>query len=161
MPNDNRISAALTAEDKTAILDAVALIKSKLPFLLNLTPDERVVLPKMSDKSVAFDEKCDTYMDSLPTLIPGFVDVNEVKKDRALRSELADVAAELIALGRSMDDTMMVVSSEVWMADLSFYQSVRQAAKRSVNGAQAAYNDLSQRFPGGAAKAAAQTAKTA
>jgi hypothetical protein len=156
MPNDNRISADLTEADKQAILDAVSLIRSKIPFLVNLTPDERQTLPKMSDKSVAFDDKCATYMDSLPALVPGFVDVGEVKKDRALRAQLTDVAAELISLGRSMDDTMMVVSSEVWMANLSFYQSVRQAAKRSVNGAQTANQDLSQRFPGGA-----KTVKTA
>lgn len=160
MPDDNRISAELTEADKQAVLDAVTLIRSKIPFLLSLTPDERQTLPKMSDKSAAFDDKCATYMDSLPALVPGFVDVNEVKKDRALRAQLTDVAAELIALGRNMDDTMMVVSSELWMANLSFYQSARQAAKRGINGAQAAYEDLSQRFPGGA-KTAKATVKTA
>jgi len=160
MPDDNRISVALSDADKQAILDAVAVIKSKLPFLLNLTPDDRINLPKMSDKSVAFDEKCATYMDSLPTLVPGFVNVAEVKKDRDLRNQLAGVAAEIAALAASMDDTMMVVSSELWMADLSFYQSIRQGAKRSVAGAQGAYDDLSQRFPGANPKPAAKTAKT-
>jgi hypothetical protein len=148
MPDDNRISASLTDADKQAILTAITAIKAKLPFLLNLTPEDRVILPKMSDKSVAFDEKCATYMDSLPNLVPGFVNVAEVKKDRGLRDQLAAVAAEISALASSMDDTMMVVSSELWMADLSFYQSVRQGAKRSVSGAQAAYDDLSERFPG-------------
>lgn len=154
MPNDNRISASLTPADQQAILDAVATIKAKLPFLLNLTPEDRVAMPKMSDKSVAFDEKCATYMDSLPALVPGFVNVAEVKKDRELRTQLAGVAAEIAALAASVDDTMMVISSELWMADLSFYQSIRQGAKRSVSGAQAAYDDLSQRFPGGKATSA-------
>ena len=158
MPEDNRISATLIDADKQAILDAVVLIKTKLPFLLDLTPDDRVSLPKMGDGSLAFDEKCAVYMDSLPTLVPGFVNVAEVKKDRALRNQLAGVAAELIALGQSMDSTMMVIASEQWMADLSFYQSVRQAAKRGVPGAQAAYDDLSQRFPGNATKTAAAKA---
>ena len=158
MPEDNRISATLIDADKQAILDAVTLIKTKLPFLLDLTPDDRVSLPKMGDGSLAFDEKCAVYMDSLPTLVPGFVNVAEVKKDRALRNQLAGVAAELIALGQSMDSTMMVIASEQWMADLSFYQSVRQAAKRGVPGAQAAYDDLSQRFPGNATKTAAAKA---
>lgn len=160
MPDDNRISASLTDADKQAILTAIATIKTKLPFLLSLTPDDRVAMPKMSDKSVAFDEKCATYMDSLPALVPGFVNVAEVKKDRDLREQLAGVAAEIAALASSMDDTMMVVSSELWMADLSFYQSIRQGAKRSVAGAQAAYDDLSQRFPG-AKPAPTPTAKPA
>ena len=97
-------------------------------------------------------------MDSLPALIPGFVDVNEVKKDRALRNQLAGVAAELNALAASMDDTLMAVSSELWMADLAFYQSVRQGAKRSIAGAQGAFIELSQRFPGATGKAAAVSA---
>jgi hypothetical protein len=161
MPDDNRISAALSAADKQAILDAVATIRSKLPFLVSLTPEERITLPKMSDKSIGFDEKCTSYMTSLPSLVPGFVNVAEVAKDRALRSELADVVRDIVALGTSCDDTLMVVSSEIWMADLTFYQSVRQAAKRGVPGAQAAYDDLSQRFPGGGAKPAVAPAKPA
>jgi hypothetical protein len=40
------------------------------------------------------------------------------------------------------------VSSEVWMADLAYYQSVREAAHRSRAGAQDIYDDLRQRFPG-------------
>src|SRR5690349_13269839 len=126
MANDNRISATLTDADKQIILDAITTIKAKLPIRPDLTPDDRIALPKMSDKSVAFDEKCATYMDSLPSMVPGFVNVAEVKKDRDLRNQLAGVAAEIGALASSMDDTMMVISSEMWMADLSFYQSIRQ-----------------------------------
>lgn len=148
MPDDNRISAELTDADQAAILAAIASIKSKLPFLINLTPDERIALPKMSDKSVAFDEKSASYMTTLPSLVPGFVSVAETNKDRALRVQVSEAAREILALAQSVDDTLMVISSEIWMADLSFYQSVRQAAKRGVSGAQTAYDDLSARFPG-------------
>jgi hypothetical protein len=40
MPDDHRISAALTDAGQPAILDAVALIKSKL-LLLNLMPEHQ------------------------------------------------------------------------------------------------------------------------
>ena len=42
----------------------------------------------------------------------------------------------------------MRVGSEIWMADLSFYQTVRQASKRDVPGADTIYDDLKVRFPG-------------
>ena len=61
---------------------------------------------------------------------------------------LADVFRELNKLCEAVDDTLMLVGSEIWMADLSFYQTVRQAAKRSVFGADAIYDELKQRFPG-------------
>jgi len=159
MPDDNRVSAVLTDANLQAILDAVALIRTKMPFLLTLTPDEAVSLPKMSDKSVGFDEKCVGYMASLPTLVPGYVDVAEVAKDRALRVQLAAIGQEISTLAGSVDDTLRIASSEVWMADLSFYQSIRQGAKRGVAGAQNAYDDLSQRFPGSGGKPAVATAK--
>ena len=47
-----------------------------------------------------------------------------------------------------LDDTALLVGSEIWMADLSFYQTVRQAARRDVPWADTIYDDLKERFPG-------------
>ncbi len=148
MPNDNRISAEVTDANKTLIMTKITEIKALLPFLLNLTKDERIKLPKLGSGSLAFDEQCASYMATAPNLIPPFVDAAEVTKDRNLRLVLADVFRELNKLCEAVDDSLMLVGSEIWMADLSFYQTVRQAAKRSVFGADAIYDELKQRFPG-------------
>lgn len=148
MPDDNRISATVSPTDKTAIMTKFTEIKALLPFLLNLTKDERIQLPKLGNASLAFDEQCASYMATAPNLIPPFVDPAEVTKDRNLRLALADILRECNKLCEALDDTLMQVGSEIWMADLSFYQTVRQAAKRSVFGADAIYDDLKQRFPG-------------
>jgi hypothetical protein len=55
--SDNRVSASLSKEDREAVLAAFNTIKTKLPFLIDLTKDERVALPKMGDKSRAFVTK--------------------------------------------------------------------------------------------------------
>jgi len=154
MPTDNRISAVLAPADKTAVLAAIDTIRTKLPFLVNLSAEERRALPKMSDKTIAFDEKCASYMAAHEDLIPGFVDVGEVTKDRNLRLDLTDVFQQLEQVTEGVSDTVMLAASEAYMADLSFYQNVRQAAQRGVVGADSIYNDLSQRFPG---RAKAQT----
>lgn len=148
MPDDNRISAEVTAANKTAIMTKLTEIKALMPFLLNLTKDERIQLPKLGSASLAFDEQCASYMATAPNLIPPFVDAAEVTKDRNLRIVLADVLREVSKLAEALDDTLMQVGSEIWMADLSFYQTVRQAAKRSVFGADAIYDELKERFPG-------------
>jgi len=148
MPADNRISAVLAPADKTAVLDAINTIKTKLPFLVNLSADERRKLPKMSDKTLAFDEKCASYMAAHPELIPGYVDADEVTKDRNLRTDLTDVLQQAQQVVEGIEDTVMLAASEAYMADLSFYQNVRQAAQRGVVGVDTIYNDLSQRFPG-------------
>ncbi|MEZ5387226.1 MAG: hypothetical protein R3F13_17085 [Prosthecobacter sp.] len=148
MPNDNRISAEVSAADKAAILTKITEIGTLLPFLLNLTKTERIELPKLGAKSLGFDEQCASYMTSNPNLVPPYVDPAEEAKDRALRLVLADIWRELRQLCEKVDDTLMLVGSEIWMADLSFYQTVKQAARRDVAGADTLYDDLKQRFPG-------------
>lgn len=148
MPHDNRISAEVTAANKTAIMTKLTEIKALLPFLLNLTKDERIQLPKLGGASLQFDEQCASYMATAPNLVPPFVSVAEVAKDRALRLVLSDIFREVKKLCEQLDDTLMVVGSEVWMADISFYQTVRQAARRDVPGADTIYDDLAERFPG-------------
>jgi hypothetical protein len=154
MTDDNRISAVLTAQDITDILAAITTIQGKLPFLLSLTAQQRKELPKMGDKSAAFDEKCYTYMTSNPEFLPGFVELDEVNKDRALREQIVQFYPQLSALYETVDDTLMVLGSELWMADLAYYQSTREAARRNRPGAESIYANLRERFPG-----AAQTAK--
>lgn len=153
MPSDNRVSAAIAPADKTAVMEAIQTIRTKLPFLVNLTPAERKELPKLGDKTLAFDEKCAGYMAANPSLVPGFVSAAELTKDRTLRTDLHDIARELGQLLEGVEDTLMLASSEAYMADLSFYQSVRQAAQRGVVGADTIYSDLNRRFPGRPTKA--------
>lgn len=148
MPSDNRISAVLAPASKSAVLAAIATIRTNLPFLINLTLEERRLLPKMGDKTIAFDQKCASYMNAHPELVPSYVSTAELAKDRALVNDLHDIARELGQVAEGIDDTIMLAGSEAYMADLSFYQNVRQAAQRGVVGADAIYSDLNQRFPG-------------
>lgn len=148
MPNDNRISAEVTAANKTAILTKINEISALLPFLINLTKEERRDLPKLGPASLGFDEQCASYMSSAPNLVPPFVDPAEVNKDRALRISMADIWRELRKLCEKVDDTLLLVGNEIWMADLSFYHTVKQAARRGVGGADTILDDLKARFPG-------------
>jgi hypothetical protein len=54
---ENLISASLTKEDIEAIMSAISTIKTKLPFLVDLTPEEAKSLSRMGDKSRAFVTK--------------------------------------------------------------------------------------------------------
>jgi hypothetical protein len=159
MPDSNRISTAISAEDQAAIMAAIITIKKKLPFLISLLPDERRELPKLGPKTLGFDERCASYMVSNPELVPAFVDLNEVVKDRTLRTGLADIVRELGSLSDSASDTLTLVSHEIYSADLAFYQNVRQAAKRGVLNAQTVLTDLGSRFPGRTNLKAAAPAK--
>jgi hypothetical protein len=42
--SENRVSASLGDAERTALLGAIANLKSSLPFLIDLTPEERRAL---------------------------------------------------------------------------------------------------------------------
>ena len=91
MPDDNRLSITLSAADKADVLAAIVTIHAKLPFLLTLTDEERQGLAKLGDRTLDFDEKCALGMAMHPELVPGYVIVAKVIKDRTLRAVLLGI----------------------------------------------------------------------
>ncbi|MEQ1862466.1 MAG: hypothetical protein ABMA13_21315 [Chthoniobacteraceae bacterium] len=149
MASDNRISIEITPTQKTAIVDAVAALKAALQGItINLTADEKQSLPRIADRTLAFDEKCAAYMTSRPELIPGFLDMVEMARDRKLVADLLPCLLEIAQIHEGLEDTVMLANSDNYVGDLAFYQNVRQAARRGVSGTDTIYNDLKERFPG-------------
>lgn len=149
MASDNRISLEITPAQKTAIDNAVQALKTALQGIItNLNKDERQSLPKIADKTLAFDEKCKAYMSSRPELVPGFIDMDEVGKDRKLVADLLPSLQELAPICEGLEDTISLAYTDIYIADLAFHANVRQAAKRGVPGSDTIYDDLKERFPG-------------
>ena len=148
MSSLNRISATLSDADITEIEGHLDAIRAKMPFLITLTAQERREKAKLGEKSMGFEEKCETYMQSHPQFMPGFVALEDVSKDRALRTQLLHLSAQHQALFAAIQDTLMLTGSDLWSSDLAYYKSVQEAARRGLPGAEAIYNDLKSRFPG-------------
>lgn len=153
MPNDNRISAILSDADKAAVLAAFQAIKTKLPFLINLTPAERQSIPTLGTTRGGMDEAFATAMAAHPELVPGFVDVPEMGLDRTLWLQLGEILQGSAEVCEGIEDTHALAGSDIYMAYLSFYQNVKQAAKRGVPGADAIYQNLRRFFPRGGGSA--------
>lgn len=144
----NLVSASITAADKTAILAAIDVIKTKLPFLIALTPEERRGGFKLGDKTIPFLEKVTEYATSHPAFVPGFVSAAEMNKDFQIAKDMKDFLQLLRPLVQGMDDTQMEAGIEALWPAMSYYDSVKSAAARDVPGARAIYDDLRKRFPG-------------
>jgi len=156
MPNDNQVSAALTDQNVTDILGHITALQTLLPFLISRADGDNNVM--LGDKSVAFDEKCANYMTSNPEFIPGYVDPAEVQKDRALRGQFAKFLPQLQLLAAKAQDTYDVVGNEMMMADLAYYNSTGDAAKRGKTSAGDIHDDLATRYPGRSSAKSAQPA---
>ena len=146
MANDNQVSAVLTDQNVEDILGHLTALEALLPFLISRAVGDNNVM--LGDKSVAFDEKCANYMASNPEFIPGYVDPAEVLKDRALRDQFSKFMPQMQLLASKSVDTYDVVGNEMMMADLAYYNSTADAAKRGKTSAGDIHDDLATRYPG-------------
>lgn len=149
MTNDNKISASLSAQDMADIMAAFATIKAKLPFLINLNPRERQRMPSIGTERGGMVDTFTIEMQLHPELIPTFVDMPELALDLTLLNQLETIRSCANELCEGINDTHKAVGSDMYLAYLSFYNNVKQAAKRAVVGADSIYQNLRRFFERG------------
>lgn len=147
MPYQN-ISIELKNDEIKEISHLIEQLFQRMPFLINLTPEERINLPKMADKSVAFVEKALEFAENNPQLVPPYVNVDELRKDFQLSENLRPLLNQARQLVEKLDDTVLAVGSEAYVAALAFYNSAKYAAKSNVPGSDTVIEELSKRFAG-------------
>lgn len=140
----NLISATLTPEDRDAVMAAIATIKQKLPFLVDLTVEERKSLPKMGDKSRAFVSKAAEVATQNPDFLPRSFDLDEMQQDVALFESLYPILLALTQLQELVDDTCTAVGSDAYAAALLVYNYARASGKGA--GLDAVADALGKRF---------------
>jgi hypothetical protein len=126
---DNRIDATLSQADLAAIMDAINTIRTKLPFLLDLTKEDRHTLPKMGDKSRAFVSQALEIAKQNEDILPRSFSVEEMRRDVELVNALQPVMLALSQLQELVDDTYLLVGSEAYTAALMVYHYARAAGK--------------------------------
>lgn len=146
MTADNKVSDTLSAQDKTDILTAFATIRTKMPFLINLTLEERRRMPGIGAARGGMSTTFQMEMGSHTDLVPSFVNMTEVSKDAALYADLDEIASAARELCDAIESTQQAVGNDLYRAYLSFYNNVAQAAKSGVAGISALYENLRRFF---------------
>jgi hypothetical protein len=160
----NLISAALAAQAVTNITTAVATSRTNLPFILNLTPDQRKSLPSITEASHGIVLATINFVAQHPEALSATFNITEFNKDAALLAPLQQVASLIATLNTDTDDTLRALHGDLYSEFLDVY-ALAKAGNRS--GAYDDYlNSVKGRFSKGpspaakAAKAAAKAAKT-
>jgi hypothetical protein len=156
--SSNHVTGTLSAEDVAVIMAAIGTIKSKLPFLVGLTLEERHTLPKMGPKSVGFVNAALTVAQQNPTIVPGAFDMAEFGRDAALLGSFGEVAMAIAQLNELAQDTLLALGSDSYTAGLVVYQCAQMAGKGQ--GLDTQLDALGQRFAR-RSKAATATAAAA
>ena len=141
---DNTISASLTAAERDEVLAAFTTIKQKLPFLVDLTTEDRRAMIKMGDKSSAFVNKSFEVATQHPDILPRAFNVEEMKKDLELMQMLQPILMAANQVQDLIEDTYMQAGSEALTAALSVYTYAKNSpAGTALEGVA---NDLGRRF---------------
>jgi hypothetical protein len=144
---DNKINFSIPEEVINQVTQRLNEAASLLqPYLIALSPEERRTIPKMSDKTMPFVEKTLEYCQTAPQFAPTYMDREALAGDMKVTQQLTPLLRTTIALNDGLDDTTMEAGAESYVNALSYYNSVKQAAKMNVPGAKSIYDDLSKRF---------------
>ena len=140
----NRISKALTQSERDKVMNAIATIREELPFLVHLTAEERVAMPKMGDKSRAFVSKALEVATQNPDFVPRSFDIEEMRKDMQLFEQLYPIVVALSQLKELVDNTAMAAGSEAYAAALQVYTYAKASGQGA--GLEGLVDEMGQRF---------------
>lgn len=149
MALDNLISVSFTPAELAALDTALSSMETTIQGkVINLEPHERIRYASVSSEMANWVQKCRGYMSQLPSVVPGYIDLAELDADMQARRDIGSRLRRAKAILESLDDTHLLLGSDVLTNCLAFYRSVREAAKANVPGSTGIYQDLAQQFPG-------------
>lgn len=144
---ENKINFSIPDEVIADVNAKLADVVNQLrPYLIALTNAERQELPKMSDGTFPFVQKCLSYCQSNPEFCPPFADIDGLFADMKVYDQLIPLYRNIFQLENKMNDTVMQAGAESYVCALSYYNSVKYAARMDAPGAKAIADDLSKRF---------------
>ena len=130
MPYQN-IDASVSAADLQAVKDAFDTIKQKLPFLVNLTADERQATFKTGPDRVSFVQNSLTAAQGHPEIFPASFSTPGFQKDVDLFAVLTELGTLAESVTSQIDDTRLAVGGESMRQATQVYNYVKEAAKNT------------------------------
>lgn len=147
MSNHNKVSGTLSDADSQKILKAIDGISASLPFLINLTVDERKKERKMGAKSIEYVNLSLQGAQMYPKALKAGFDATEFKNDVALYNALQPIAVKLQALSEAINDTMLAAGSDAMIAADEVYAELKSSAKKDAS-VKGLVDQIAKRFKG-------------
>ena len=117
----NMINYELAQQAITNINGAIATIRTNLPFLLNLAPEDRLGLPHVTPASQGTLEQGAIFANANSGALPGDFDLAGFNKDLALQTVFLPLASAIAQLNEEVQDTLLALNSDLYYALLDIY----------------------------------------
>lgn len=144
----NRLNTTMSEADITTVKKYFNSMYSLMPFLIGLTTDERITLPKINEGNKVFvADSINALVNNAP-MLPAYLNVADIKTDLTLYEQLDELEGIALQLVEKIQDTRMLCGSEAYASSLTAYRLFEAAASAGLPGADSVYNALKQRFAG-------------
>ena len=142
----NKISAQFTEEDLNEVLQAINLIRQKLPFLVKLSAGDKKSTAMLDDGRAPFATKALDYASREATISPNPLLLQEAKIDSNLYGKLQTVDRELGRLSEMVSDTKMLAGAELYEFARVVYKMAKISASIGTPGTQSIVEDLGRLY---------------
>lgn len=144
--NNNRVNAVMNSDQLANVKTLFAAIQAQLPFLVGLTPAERMGLPKINVNNKTFTEDAAIALRNSPQLFPAFLSIDMMQNDLDLFHQLEELSAICRQLSERIEDTRILAGSEAYTTALSVYRIAEAASIAGMPGSKAVHQHLKERF---------------
>ncbi len=142
-----QVNGTLSQGDMDQIVNSLQEAEAQLPFLINLTPEERKTGIKLGEGSQSFAEKTVDYVQRHPQLLPSYFTMDDFMDEYYTWVHLQELRRRFAELFEGTDDTLMAVGSSLMRKLLKVYANVQDAQEvTNISGIDTIYEDLRQRF---------------
>lgn len=124
LPN-SAASEPLSQADRDEIMGLISQIREMLPFLRDLTAEERRTLLGMADKNRAFAGKVLEVTLQNPDFLPRSFDISNFQQNLATFDRLSTILMGLTQLRDLVDATMTAIGSEAYEDALTAYRHAK------------------------------------
>ena len=145
MPYGN-ITPAFDAETLTLALADIAQLKARMPFVVNLTHNEKKNYLKLGPGNVRFIEQSLNHIQNNPKLQLPFIDIAEWQNDWEVFKRLDNLYWEIKSLEEAVNDTRIALQKECMVQALAFYRGAKSASVQNVPGTDSIVKNLHTYF---------------
>jgi len=133
MARMNKISADFNDDDKNKAIAKINDLKASLPFLVNLSVDDRKRLKGIGTKNLDYVQKCLEGAIAFPDEMKKSFDISEFKRDVVLFNNLLGVQIACLSLLELIDDSMKAAGIDSMTSAKEVYDSLKSSAKSNAN----------------------------
>ena len=127
----DRIDKVVTAEQFTTLDTAITDLLASTEFLQAVDPAEAKHMVKMGQKTETFALKAIEIGKQHIGLLPRDLDLTKVERDVALRQALLIRFLQIKHLHQLMQETMMLLGTDIYSAALAIYRSLKANGKEA------------------------------